>query len=423
MYCQTLMPDPLRPKVLYLAHRVPYPPDKGDRIRNYHILSWLARRASVDLACLADEDVDDKSVRTLEMLAHRVAVVRERAGVRWARAAWSFARGLTVTEGAFHSPELCDLLRRWVAESRYHVVLASASSLVPYLRLKELGGVPAVVDLVDVDSQKWLDYAQTCRGPRSWLYRVEGQRLRRLEQHMTSWARGTLLVSEAETNLFRQSSDMPNVHTVPNGVDLKYFRPSEEELESGQTCVFVGALDYRPNIDGTCWFCRNAWPEIYRQRSGAQLLLVGRRPVAAVRRLSTIPGVKVVGQVPDVRPYLAEAGVVVVPLRLARGIQNKVLESLAMNKATVASPQSLAGLQAHGAVPVLSATTPREWVESVIRLMDDPTERRRLGRDGRRYVEEFHRWDRALEPLELILKLPRERDWDKADPQMLELHR
>jgi glycosyltransferase involved in cell wall biosynthesis len=230
-------------------------------------------------------------------------------------------------------------------------------------------------------------------------------------------------VSEAETNLFRQACDAPGVYTVSNGVDLDYFRPSEDVVESDRTCVFVGALDYRPNVDGVCWFCRTAWPEICRQRPGARLLLVGRRPGSAVRRLSTIPGVEVVGQVPDVRPHLAGAGVVVVPLRLARGVQNKVLEALAMSKATIASRQSLAGLQAHGAVPALSATTPAEWIESVIRLMDDPTERRQLGREGRRYVEEYHRWDRALEPLGSILRLPNGRDCSLAGPPVAGLDR
>ena len=213
------MPDISRPKVLYLVHRVPYPPDKGDRIRNFHILSWLARRASVHLACLADESVDHVAVKTLETLVDRVAVVRLRAAQRWAGAAWSLARGRTVTEGAFDSPEFRGLLRRWVGETRYDVVLASASSLVPYLRLQLFNGVPAVVDFVDVDSQKWLDYAQTCQGLRAWLYQTEGHRLRRLERDATTWARGVVLVSEAEANLFRHTCDAPNVYTVSNGVD------------------------------------------------------------------------------------------------------------------------------------------------------------------------------------------------------------
>jgi glycosyltransferase involved in cell wall biosynthesis len=194
------------------------------------------------------------------------------------------------------------------------------------------------------------------------------------------------------------------------------FRPTEEVIGSDRTCVFVGALDYRPNIDGACWFVREVWPEIRRRRAAARLLLVGRRPAPAVRRLADAPGVEVIGQVPDVRPYVAEAAVVVVPLRLARGVQNKVLEALAMGKATVASPQSLAGLLAHGAVPVLEASTPGEWVDAVVGLMDDPGRRRQLGREGRRYIEEFHGWDRCLEPLGSILGLSRGPDRATSDP-------
>jgi sugar transferase (PEP-CTERM/EpsH1 system associated) len=369
--------------------------------------------------------VDQAAVKALETLVDRVAVVRLRAGERWAGAVWSLARGRTVTEGAFDSAAFRGLLRRWVGETRYDVVMASASSLVPYLRLQVFNRVPAVVDFVDVDSQKWLDYAQTCRGPRAWLYQTEGHRLRRLEGDATTWARGVVLVSEAEANLFRHTCDAPNVYTVSNGVDLANFHPSAETVESNRTCVFVGALDYLPNIDGACSFSRIVWPEIYRQRPGARLLLVGRRPVRAVRQLATIPGVEVVGQVPDVRPYLAEAAVVVVPLRLARGVQNKVLEALAMGKATVASPQSLAGLQARGAVPVLTASTPAEWVESVVRLLDDPAQRHRLGVKGRRYVEESHRWDRCLGPLESILGLSKSTEAvrDRGEPATLELDR
>jgi polysaccharide biosynthesis protein PslH len=394
-----------RPRVLYLAHRVPYPPDKGDRIRNFHILSWLATRASVDLACLADERIDEGAVKTLEAMASRVAAIRIGATQRWTGAVWSFARGRTVSEGAFHSNELQSLLRRWVTENRYRAILVSSSSLVPYLGLLELQPLRAVVDFVDVDSQKWFDYARSCRGPRAWLYRAEGRRLQRLERDATTRAHAVILVSEAETNLFAHTCDAPNVHTVANGVDLATFHPCVEAKETAGTCVFVGALDYLPNVDGVCWFCREVWPHVYQRRSGARLLLVGRRPVQAVRRLAAVPGVEVVGQVPDVRPNLAEAAVVVVPLRLARGVQNKVLEALAMGKATVASPQSLVGLAAHGAVPVLTAATRAEWVDALVRLLDDPTERRRLGSDGRRYVEEHHRWDRCLDSLDWILGL------------------
>jgi sugar transferase (PEP-CTERM/EpsH1 system associated) len=387
---------------LYVAHRLPYPPDKGDRIRVFHLLRCLAPRAEVHLACLADEPVADGSVAALRRYCARVAVCRL-TWSRWARALGSLAQGRTVTEGAFSSPALRQTLRCWARDTRFHAALASASSVAPYLRLPELGGVPAVIDLIDVDSQKWFEYAAASWGPRAWLYRTEGRRLRRLEQALPDWARAVTLVSEAEADLYRQFGPAEAVRAIPNGVDLEYFRPAPPAAEHG--CVFVGALDYRPNSDGVCWFCREVWPAIRRHRPDLKLTLVGRRPSPAVRRLADVPGVDVVGQVPDVRPYVARAAVVVVPLHIARGVQNKVLEALAMGKAAVASPQALTGLGAQAGTHVLAAAAPSEWVAAVLRLLEDPALRHRLGTAGRHYVEERHRWDSCLEPFAALLHL------------------
>jgi sugar transferase (PEP-CTERM/EpsH1 system associated) len=396
----------VRPPLLYLAHRLPYPPDKGDRIRTFHLLKYLSRRAAVHLACLADEPVDAAAVAALRGYCERVAVVRLGRWSRWLRGLWALARGRTVTEGAFDEPALRALLRGWAARTPFHAALASASSVAPYLRLPELRGVPAVIDLMDVDSQKWLDYAAAGRGPRAWLYRTEGRRLRRREAALGRWARAVTLVSAPEEGLYRLCGGHGAARAVPNGVDLDYFRPAPPAREP--RCAFVGALDYRPNVDGACWFCHEVWPRLRRTHPGARLSLVGRRPVRAVRRLAALPGVEVVGQVADVRPYLARSAVAVVPLRLARGVQNKVLEALAMARACVASPQALAGLVGAGVRPgthLLSASSADEWVEAVGRLLDDADLRQRLGAAGRRHVEARHRWEDCLEPFATLLGL------------------
>jgi sugar transferase (PEP-CTERM/EpsH1 system associated) len=394
----------MKPHVLYLVHRLPYPPDKGDRIRAYHLLRFLARRATVHLACLADEPVPDGAVAALRRHCERVAVIRLGRWNRWASALGSLARGGTVTEGAFHSEGLRAVVRQWAAATDFDAAVASASSMVPYLRLPGLRNVPAVVDLVDVDSQKWFDYAAVSRGPLAWLYGAEARRLRRLEGSLPSWARAVTLVSEAEADVYRGFSAPGEVDAVSNGVDLDYFRPQPRQADE-PACVFVGALDYRPNVDAACWFCAEVWPEVRRRRPQAELWLVGRRPTPAVRRLGTAPGVRVVGQVPDVRPYLARAACAVAPLRLARGLQNKVLEALAMGKAVVASPHALAGLKHRLDAPVLTAGAPREWVDRVVRLLDNEDLRRHLGALGRGYVEEHYRWDTCLEPFESLLGL------------------
>jgi sugar transferase (PEP-CTERM/EpsH1 system associated) len=396
--------EPLSTHLLYLVHRLPFPPDKGDRIRAYHLIRYLSQRVRVHLACLADEPVPDESLRALEELCARVAAVPVRSS-RWARALSSLARGGTATAGAFYSPGLVRVLREWTVDTRFGVALASSSAMVSYLRRRELAGVPAVVDLVDVDSQKWFDYAASSRGPRASLYQTEGRRLRNLESSLPSWARAVTLVSEAETELFRSFCPSPDVHTIPNGVDLDYFRPQSPALAE-EGCVFVGALDYKPNIDAVTWFCKEVWPAVRENNPHARLRLVGRQPVADVLRLDEVPGVEVVGQVPDVRPHLSWAAIAVAPLRIARGVQNKVLEALAMRKPVVASPQALAGLRERLDLPALTATTPAEWAEHIARLLADEPLRRQLGAAGRRYVEANHSWDRCLEPLGDLLGLP-----------------
>ncbi len=397
------MPPPSRPNLLYVVHRTPYPPDKGDRIRTFHLLRHLSRRAAVHLACLADEPVPEGATAALQRYCERVAVV-PLGRSRWLRAALALLRGRTITEGAFESAALAATLRDWARETHFAACIASASSVAPYLRLPELRDVPAVVDLMDVDSQKWFEYAAVSRFPRSWLYRIEGRRLRRMEQSLGGWARAVTLVSDAEVELFSRFGSPGVAQAIPNGVDLDYFRaPAQPPVETG--CVFVGALDYRPNIDAACWFCQEAWPEIHRRRPDARLRLVGRRPVAAVRALGAVPGVEVVGQVPDVRPYLAAAAAAVNPLRIARGLQNKVLEAMAMGKAVVASPQALTGLRYQDDAPPLCARSAREWIEVVGRLLDQPEERRRLGGEGRRYVETHHDWDVCLRPFVALLGL------------------
>ncbi len=386
--------------LLYLAHRVPHPPDKGDRIRNWNVLRFLARRARVHLACLADEPVPAETRRVLTETCAELAIVPVGIGRRL-RMLGGALIGRTFSEGAFSSPQLRRVIRDWTAQTKFDGVIVSASSLVPYVR--QTPGVPAVVDLVDVDSQKWLDFAASSSFPKSLLYRIEGRRLRNLERDLPTWCKAVLVVSQAETELYRQFAKPGPIYTVTNGVDLDYFQPKDvpEEL----ACTFVGALDYKPNVDGACWFAEAVWPELHKRRPELRFRLVGRQPAAEVKKLADIPGIEVVGQVPDVRPWVAKSRVMVVPLRIARGVQNKVLEALAMAKAVISSPAALNGLGVKAGEHLLSASSPQEWIEAILSLLDDEDLRRRLGQAGRAYVEAHHTWERCLRPLADILNL------------------
>ena len=383
--------------VLYLTHRVPFPPDKGDRIRNYHLLRQMATRGRVWLGCLADEPVTDDVLGELRRLCERVAVVPVSGKTRWVRAGLSVLRGRSLSEGAFDEPGLRRVVREWANETRFTAAVVSASSLTPYLRMAELRDTPKVVDLVDVDSQKWLDYAAATRGPKRWLYRLEGRRVRRLERDFPNWTAARAVVSRAEADVYEGYAGRGTMTVATNGVDLDYFAPVDCPTELA--CAFVGAMDYLPNVDAVVWFARDVWPRIRAAYPTAEFRIVGRKPAPAVQQLATLPGVKVVGTVPDVRPHVAGAAVVVAPLRLGRGVQNKVLEALAMGKPVVAAPAALAALGAARGTDVIAAGTPAEFATAVCELFADPGRCRAVGTAGRRYVERNHHWGSCLGPL------------------------
>lgn len=385
------------PRVLYLTHRVPFPPDKGDRIRTFHLLRELAARGRVWLGCPADEPVPPAARAALGALCERVELVPVGRRARWARAALSAATGGSLSEGLFASAALRRTVRGWAAGAGFACAVASSSALVPYLKVPELRGVPKVIDLIDVDSQKWLDFAARARPPARWAYRFEAARVRARERALPGWARAVAVVSRAEADLF-DALARPGAATVAtNGVDLEYFAPVAAPEEPA--LAFVGALDYFPNADAAVWFARAVLPLVRARVPGAEFRIVGRNPTAAVRALAAVPGVRLVGPVPDVRPFVTGAAAAVVPLRLARGVQNKVLEAMALGKAVVAAPAALAALGAEPGVHLLRATDPGEWAAAATALLTDPARRAALGRAARAYVEAHHHWGRCLAPL------------------------
>jgi sugar transferase (PEP-CTERM/EpsH1 system associated) len=387
--------DPL-PRVLYVTHRVPFPPDKGDRIRNYHVLRQLAKRARVWLLALADEPVPDATRTELARLCERVEYVPVGGLGRKFKMLAAAATGRSLTAGAHASMSAAVRVHEWAQEAGFAGAVVSSGGLAGYLRDKLLE-CPRVVDLVDVDSQKWLDFAASAGGPKRWLYRFEAGRTRAEEKALAEWADAVTIVARHEADVF-DAFTRPGAATVAtNGVDLDYWHPTD--VPEQQALAFVGALDYLPNVDAAGWFARDVWPQLREQHPDAELRLIGRKPAPAVQALAAMPGVRVVGQVPDVRPHLATAAVVVVPMRLSRGLQNKVLEALAMGKATVAAPPALAALKAVPGEHLLRAESPAEWVSAVNGLLDDPARRRELGLAGRRFVEANHHWDTCLAPL------------------------
>jgi len=380
-------------RLLFLCHRYPSPPDKGDRIRSHHELRFLAARRPVMLACPWDEPPSDG----LPQLAERALVPlgRRRAMAR-AGLALLTARPLSVAY--FHLPRLQRAVDRMLA--RAGMALCFSSAMAAYLQGR---GLPYVLDMVDLDSEKWRQYARICRPPWRWIYALEAARLLRFEREVAGGARAVLLCTEAEAALFRQRcGEGFAVRVMQNGVDLERFRPLGERFPR-PVLMFTGALDYYANVDGLGWFCREVLPRVRRRVEGAELWLVGRNPTPGVRRLARQEGVRLVGRVPEVPPLLGRAWAAVVPLRVARGVQNKVLEAMACGLPVVATPAAMEGIGAEPDRDLLVADDPEGFAAHLIELLTVEGLRRALGEAARAYVERHHRWEDQLRVLQEVL--------------------
>ena len=395
-------------KILFLAHRVPFPPDRGDRIRAFHALRYLAERAEVDLACTADEPTGGEQLSQLQAICRRVAIA-PLGRMRMPSIARSLLTGRSASEGAFSSNSLRRTLQKWNRDETYDAVFVHCSSMTPYLDQIDISRDRVVVDLVDVDSRKWSEYAAESRGPRRMLYALEARRVHDLERRAAARSARLLLTTSLEARLAAEACPGATVSVLANGVDLDYFGAVPDSALSrtapndAPTFVFTGVLDYLPNVRGICDFAAAIWPEVRREFPAARFRIVGRKPVAAVRDLANRPGIELHADVPDVRPHLAQATVVVAPLRIARGVQNKVLEGMAARRAVVATPQAAAGIDAVAGEHLLVADSPAEWTAALSLLSRSVSTRSTIAAAGRRFVERNHVWHDQLRRLDAWL--------------------
>lgn len=389
-------------ELLFLSHRIPYPPDKGDKIRSYHLLRGLAERHTVHLGTFIDDPADWKHVARLRAMCGEVCVRRldpVRARIRSAAALFS---GGALTMSYYHDR----VLRRWAADlaKRRPIsgVFVFSSSMGQYAAGLPLAAPGVrVIDLCDVDSDKWRQYARGHRFPLKWVYARESVALARVEARYLREFDATLVISAAEARLLPQggTNGGQEVHILPNGVDIDYFDPSRsfpDPLDPGASAiVFTGAMDYHANVDGVCWFATDIFPSVRERCPQAQFVVVGANPTAEVLALAKLPRVVVTGRVADVRPYLAHARVVVAPLRIARGVQNKVLEALAMNQAVVATDNAVQGIPEYRQAGVAVCTSPATFAEAVVGKLEQPED----SPNGREFVKARYRWDAQLEVL------------------------
>jgi sugar transferase (PEP-CTERM/EpsH1 system associated) len=385
--------------VLYLVHRLPYPPNKGDKLRSYHLLAELAARHRVHLGTFIDDPDDEVHLPAVRALCASVHVERipARAGVTAATVA--LACGLPISVAHYRSRRMAQWVQRTVREQAIaNVVLFSAAMGQFVTRLR---AVRLLADFVDVDSDKWAQYARQRRWPASQLYRREAATLLRFETALALRAARSFFVTEQESALFRRlvPAAAGRIETVENGVDAAYFDPATRQAnpfpDDEIPVVMTGAMDYWPNVDAATWFASSVLPAIKAAWPRVRFYVVGMRPAAAVRALAG-PDVVVTGSVADVRPYLAHAAVAVAPLRVARGIQNKVLEAMAAGRPVVASATCAAALRAEPGRELLVAADAAGFVEGVGRLLRDAALAARMGQAGRAAVIARYDWRRNL---------------------------
>jgi polysaccharide biosynthesis protein PslH len=395
------------PRLLFLAHRIPYPPEKGEKIRAWHQLAHLARRFSVDLACLVDDRADLAHLPFLRSVCAEVEApfVASRAEAA-ARAITGFRPGQPLSLSWFGHPAL----RRYVAEGlrarRWDAAFVYSSAMAPYLMGEAARGLPRVLDLVDVDSEKWAAYAVDAKPPMGWVYAREARTLLAFERRAVMEFDRGIFVSAEEMRHFAALAPetAARLDHVDNGVDLARFDPSvprPSPFGDAPALVFTGTMDYRPNVDAVTWFAEAVLPRLATRAAPPEFWIVGANPAPAVQALAARPGVRVTGTVPDVRPYIAHAAVSVAPLRIARGIQNKVLEAMAMARPVVATPQAFEGVRARPGEDLLVADGAEAMVAAIASVLEG--EHAGLGARGREAVLREHDWGGTLRRLDALL--------------------
>jgi sugar transferase (PEP-CTERM/EpsH1 system associated) len=395
--------------ILFLVHRIPYPPNKGDKLHAYQILNHWTKHHKVFLGCFIDDPED---------LQHRALLRGRCAGTYFARlhpklavmrAFSAFFTRSPLSVPYYHDPGLAAWVGHIMASESPERAFVFSSVMGQYVLAPTSRPPRVLVNFSDVDSEKWAAYATMRRFPIRQLYRREARELLRFDRRLAAEADASIFVSEPEAELFRKLA--PEVRTkvfaIPNGVDSTYFSPKnagpKANLKGTPTIVFTGQMDYWPNVDAVVWFSETVLPKLQAKFPAATFYIVGARPSAAVRALSSRPGIVITGSVPDVRPYVGYADIVVAPMRIGRGIQNKVLEGMAMGRPVIVTPQALEGIGAKPDEHLLLAHDSDELVRSVEKVMN-PAFATTVAAAAREWVLEMRNWADSLVEYDRLLE-------------------
>ena len=388
-------------KILYVCHRFPFPPKRGGKIRPFNMIKHLSQRHQVTVASLARSAEEAQAGAGLAEHCERylMATVRE----PW-QSIRMVARLPTLTPssmGYFYSVELDRQIQQALARERYDLIFVHCSSVAQYV--SQVRDIPKILDFGDMDSQKWQIYARIKPLPSSLGYWLEGTKLEREEKRLARQFDLCTCTTKEELNTLNDYATGALTDWFPNGVDHEYFAPDATDYDPNRLS-FIGRMDYFPNQQCMLEFCTQTLPLIRERRPDATLTIVGADPAPKIRALGDLPGVTVTGSVPDVRPYTQASAVMIAPLKIARGTQNKILEAMAMGVPVVTSSLAARGVDAEPGVHFLTADTPADYRDSILSLLDDQQQRQRFAQAARARVLSHHDWSASMQRLDTIIE-------------------
>jgi len=389
-------------KILYICHRFPYPPKRGGKIRPFNMIRHLqASGHQVTVCSLARSEAEAEEGRGIAPYCERFEMAVVDGTAQNLRMVARLPTPEPSSMGYFYSPELDRKIQGLLAAEKFDLIFVHCSSVAQYVA--KVKGIPKILDFGDMDSQKWLEYSHYKPFPLSWGYWLEGTKLEREEKRLAGCFDLCTATTRAEWETLEGYGTGVATDWFPNGVDADYFKPDGGGYEP-DTLSFIGRMDYYPNQECMFDFCANTLPKLRAARPGIKLLIVGADPSPKVKALAQLPGVTVTGSVPDVRPYVLRSALMVAPLNIARGTQNKILEAMAMGVPVVSSRVAAGGVDALAGEHFLAASTPDEYAEAILGLLESPQERERLAEAGRARMLSAHSWPNSMLRLDAIIE-------------------
>jgi sugar transferase (PEP-CTERM/EpsH1 system associated) len=387
--------------ILYICHRFPFPPKRGGKIRPFNMIRHLSASGhKVTVCSLARSAEEAEEGRGIAPHCADFEMAQVSNRVQTLRMVVRLPVTTPSSMGYFYSPTLAQRVRRRLSEQKWDLIFVHCSSVAQYV--EHITDVPKILDFGDMDSQKWLEYANYKAFPLSLGYRFEGAKMQAAEKRLAGRFDLCTATTRAEWETLDSYGTGVASDWFPNGVDADFFCPTGEPYDA-DTISFIGRMDYYPNQECMARFCEQIWPILKSRRPNMKLLIVGADPTPEMRKLGEIPGVTVTGSVPDVRPFIRSSALMVAPLNIARGTQNKILEAMAMGVPVVTSTIAAGGVDAESVKHFLVADTPEEYAQSILRIVESPEERERLASAGRQRMLSHHAWPHSMARLDQII--------------------